>query len=139
MKDIKREYDMKTIIAKEAWAFLEKNSHAVLVDVRTEEEWHRVGFPDISSLGRAALALTWHVGEEDAFIEKLDAYIPDKKTPILFLCRSGARSHAASLLAASHGYGDIANIIDGFEDKHAPGTGWRAGGLPYVFLPLRES
>lgn len=124
---------MKAIIAKEAWEFLKENSNAVLIDVRTKEEWTSVGCPDLRSLGKKTYGSSWYYGDEKAFIEKLKKHIPDKNTPILFICRAGGRSHGAASLAETHGYTDITNISDGFEDKNGPGTGWREGGIPYFF------
>jgi rhodanese-related sulfurtransferase len=56
---------------------------------------------------------------------------------VLFLCRSGARSHHAAQLATENGYTAAYNILEGFEgDKNAQGqrrsvNGWVAAGLPW--------
>ncbi|WP_237442370.1 rhodanese-like domain-containing protein [Saccharibacter sp. 17.LH.SD] len=127
---------MKNILAKEAWHFLEQHPDAVLIDVRTPQEWAAVGFPDVSTLGREAVALTWKPEEVEGFQKELEEQVSDKKAPLLFLCRSGVRSHHASTIALGAGYGNVTNIIDGFEDRHGPGTGWRASGLPFVIRSL---
>jgi rhodanese-related sulfurtransferase len=60
------------------------------------------------------------------------------EVPVMFLCRSGVRSHAAAQLAAQSGYARAMNILEGFEgdlDAHGHrGTvgGWRKAGLPWV-------
>jgi len=56
----------------------------------------------------------------------------------MFLCRSGARSHAAAAAAAQAGYSQSYNVLQGFEgDKDTSGHrnslgGWRVAGLPWV-------
>ena len=45
--------------AGEAWALLESDPRAQLVDVRTTAEWNFVGLPDLSSVGREALLVEW--------------------------------------------------------------------------------
>lgn len=127
---------MKNIQAKKAWEILRENPKSRLIDVRTPQEWAAVGFPDLSSLGREALALTWSAEQQEAFRHTLEEQVSDKETPLLFLCRSGVRSHHASELAYELGYHNVTNIADGFEDRHGPGTGWRASALPFVLRPL---
>jgi rhodanese-related sulfurtransferase len=57
---------------------------------------------------------------------------------VLFLCRSGGRSHHAATLAAQLGFALAFNIVEGFEgDKDAHGHrgtvgGWKVAGLPWV-------
>ena len=61
----------------------------------------------------------------------------DPEALVLFLCRSGARSHNAAALAAQAGYSECYNVLEGFEgDKDANGQrgklgGWRHAGLPW--------
>ena len=55
----------------------------------------------------------------------------------MFICRSGARSHAAATAAATAGYTQCYNVLEGFQgDKDANGHrdsvgGWRLAGLPW--------
>lgn len=121
---------MKQNTAQEAWARLQQEPQAVLVDVRTPEEWAQVGMPELESIGKKLVALTWGAGSEAAFLHALEEAVPDKATPLFFICRSGVRSHNAATLAAQAGYQTLTNVVDGFEDKHGPGTGWKACGLP---------
>ena len=56
--------------------------------------------------------------------------------PVVFLCRSGARSIAAAEAATAAGFGPAYNVLDGFEgatntDGHRGDAGWRAEGLPW--------
>ncbi|MDF7674188.1 rhodanese-like domain-containing protein [Acetobacteraceae bacterium ESL0709] len=130
---------MKDLSAKEAWDFLDACSDALLIDVRTPSEWASVGFPDLSSLKRRALGLTWVADQEADFGHKLVEAVPDKARPVVFMCRSGQRSTHAATAAELLGYLNVFNVVDGFEDRHGPGTGWRASGLPFILLPLPEA
>jgi rhodanese-related sulfurtransferase len=58
-------------------------------------------------------------------------------TPLLFLCRSGARSRAAAIAMTRVGFGKSYNIAGGFEgdldeQRHrGRRNGWKAQGLPW--------
>jgi rhodanese-related sulfurtransferase len=70
------------------------------------------------------------------FIGELAALAP-KDQPVMFLCRSGARSHSAAEAAMKAGWKETYNVLEGFEgDKDAQGHrntvgGWRKAGLPW--------
>ena len=61
----------------------------------------------------------------------------DKDAPVLFLCRSGARSRSAAIALTAAGFSRAYNIVGGFEgdldgDRHRGQTnGWKAAGLPW--------
>ena len=107
---------------------------AKLVDVRTKPELHYVG----SIPG--ALAIEWQTypgsRPNPEFIAELAAFT-DKDEPIMFICRSGARSHSAAEAALRAGWRETYNVLEGFEgDKDAAGHrntvgGWRKAGLPW--------
>ena len=108
---------------------------AKLVDVRTKPELAYVGrIP-----GAAAVEWqTWPGNRPNAeFLAELSAAVP-KETPVMFLCRSGARSHAAAEAATQAGWREAYNVLEGFEgDKDAEQHrgnlgGWRKAGLPWV-------
>jgi rhodanese-related sulfurtransferase len=69
--------------------------------------------------------------------QALDAAGADTQTPIVFLCRSGARSRAAAAAMTKAGYQKAFNIASGFEgdldDTRHRGaiSGWKAAGLPW--------
>ena len=71
------------------------------------------------------------------YAELLVDLATDKEAPVLFICRSGGRSHNAAMLAMQAGYTQCYNVLEGFEgDKDAAGHrntkgGWRASGLPW--------
>ena len=102
---------------------------AVIVDVRTQPEWQFVGHvPD-------APLVEWPRGGDEA---ALDAFLAEVRTrfqpdeALLFLCRSGVRSHYAATLAARAGFDRAYNVLEGFEgDMGAGHNGWRAAGLPW--------
>lgn len=125
---------------QQAWAALEENPKAVLVDCRTQAEWSFVGVPDVSSLGKKAALVEWitfPAGEENrAFIDHLRQVGVEDDSQVLFLCRSGARSIAAAEAATAAGITEAYNILDGFEgaldaEGHRGSVGWRAVGLPW--------
>jgi rhodanese-related sulfurtransferase len=131
------------IAPKEAWEMLAADRAATLVDVRTRPEWGFVGIPDLRNLGKKPVLLSWQVYPEmqvDAdFVAKLKTQLPaDPDAPVLFLCRSGARSRAAAEALTAAGYRRCYNVSQGFEgDKDAEshrGTrgGWKAASLPWM-------
>ncbi|MDE2181696.1 MAG: rhodanese-like domain-containing protein [Alphaproteobacteria bacterium] len=127
---------------KEAWALLSAHRDAQLVDVRTNVEWTFVGVPDLSALDRQTHCLEWQtypaMATNPAFAAQTDAALHGRKdAPVLFLCRSGARSRAAACAMTAAGYTKAYNITDGFEgpmDAHGHRgsiSGWKACGLPW--------
>jgi rhodanese-related sulfurtransferase len=119
----------------EAHELLKSAPGAKLVDVRTQAEWDFVGrIP-----GSVQIEWQSYPGSRPnpAFINDLAAQV-DKEALVMFLCRSGARSHAAAIAAMQAGYTQSFNVLEGFEgDKDASGHrntrgGWRAAGLPWV-------
>jgi len=73
----------------------------------------------------------------EAFVEELQGAVPDDAI-VMFICRSGARSHDAAALATQAGYDKAYNVLEGFEgdldhERHRNTVGgWRAAGLPWV-------
>jgi len=117
----------------EAWA-LQRAGAARLVDVRTRAEWTYVGRVDGVPL------VEWRAfgaaQPNPQFIDQLREHAP-ADLPVLFLCRSAVRSHAAAQLAHDAGWTTL-NVLEGFEgDLDAEGRrgtlgGWRRAGLPWV-------
>jgi len=124
-----------------AFKILSENKGAVLVDVRTRPEWNYVGLPELSSIGMKPALLEWQVfpsmQPNPDFVTALSGAVADKATPLLFLCRSGARSAAAAKAMTVAGYSTCLNISDGFEGpldaqaKRGSAGGWKAAGLPW--------
>ena len=120
--------EIRQITSETAWQMLLDDENSLLVDVRTETEWRSIGIPDTSSLGRSARFVSWtdEQGTPNPYFadQVTDGVDPD--TPILLLCRSGARSNAAAELLISMGYSQAINIAGGFESPQDPEAGWKA-------------
>lgn len=125
----------------EAWTLLNQDGRAVLIDVRTEPEWRYVGIADLATLNRQSALISWQVYPSmeinPGFIEEISGVAPDKKAPVFFLCRSGARSRSAAIAATAAGYAAAFNVAEGFEgDLNQEGrrgrtNGWKVHGLPW--------
>lgn len=121
------------LLPQEAYALMQAGAR--LVDVRTKAELEWVGRVP------GAMAIEWNswpgaIPNAD-FAAQLEAQVA-KSEAVMFLCRSGVRSHGAAAAAAQAGYGDAYNVMQGFEgDKDARGHrntlgGWRHAGLPWI-------
>ncbi|WP_319799589.1 rhodanese-like domain-containing protein [Lichenihabitans sp. PAMC28606] len=128
------------ITPSDALEKLEQDHQAILVDVRTTAEWESIGVPDLASVQSAPVLIEWlsypSMAPNPGFVSELKAELDrrgaDAETPLLFLCRSGARSGAAAKAMTSLGYAKSYNIAGGFEGSAAQGlSGWRADGLPW--------
>ena len=134
------------VSAADAYSMLESDKSAILVDVRTKAEWTFVGVPDLSGIGKETLFAEWQefpamkVAADFAphLVETLRARGVSAAAPVLFLCRSGARSRAAAIALTKAGQERCYNIAQGFEgpldDKQKRGSvdGWKANGLPWA-------
>jgi len=123
------------LLPAEAYALMQQG--AKLVDVRTAAELHYVGSVPGSD------AIEWNTYPEGqrnpAFLEEL-AEIVRKDEPVMFLCRSGVRSHSAAVAAAQAGWTEAYNILEGFEgDKNAEGHRNAVGGWKFARLPWIQS
>lgn len=116
----------------EAWA-LAQAGVACLVDVRSSAEWTLIGrIP-----GAAEIELKRFPGWQanpDFLAEVKRRFRPDQR--LLFVCRSGQRSHDAAAQLAAAGYAESYNVLEGFEgDKGPEGrrdvNGWKVRGLPW--------
>jgi len=125
---------------QEADAILRADASAQLVDVRTKAELELVGRVP------SALHVEWAfypgmVANPD-FSAQLQAQLnqkgADKNTVIMFLCRTGGRSHNAAVVAESLGYMHVYNVLEGFEgdaNEYKQRTlinGWKHAGLPWT-------
>jgi rhodanese-related sulfurtransferase len=121
------------LLPAEAYALMQ--SGAKLVDVRTEAELAYVGAVPGSE------AIEWNTYPEGTrnpdFLKQLEG-AAKKDEPVMFLCRSGVRSHHAAVAATQAGWREAYNILEGFEgDKDGEGHrgnlgGWRKAGLPWI-------
>src|SRR5689334_4488909 len=85
---------------QDAWNLLQSDAKAQIIDCRTVPEWNFVGLPDVTSLGRDVHCIEWQtfpsMAHNGAFMDQVEAAIEgaSKDAPLLFLCRSGARSRS---------------------------------------------
>lgn len=130
-----------------AWRILSGNSDARLIDVRTRAEWLFVGVPDLEGIGQETLFVEWarypDMSINSSFAANVEDVLGSESTgPLLFICRSGARSmqaaHAVVAHFASKGVSvTCLNVAEGFEgDLSARGhrgghNGWKARGLAW--------
>ena len=127
---------------QEAWKLLESEPSALLVDVRTRAEWTYVGIADLSSVSKKTAFVEWQSFPDgqrnERFADEVNALGADRNAPVLFLCRSGARSAAAAKLMTQKGYTRCYNVSEGFEgdpdaDRHRGRiNGWKVRGLPWT-------
>ncbi len=125
----------------EAWEMLTTNPDAVLVDVRTSAEWCFVGEPDLSSINKEQIRLSWclfpTMETNPDFVQEFAKYGIAKDAPVLFLCKTGGRSVAAATAITAAGWSNCYNIKGGFEgdpDEHGHRgniNGWKAAALPW--------
>ena len=124
-----------------AGALLPAEAHALmlagakLVDVRTRAELYWVGGVP------GALWVEWNDypggNLNPHFLAQLGE-LTSKEETLMFICRSGSRSHHAAALATQAGWGDCFNVLEGFEgNKNAAGHrstvgGWKLARLPWV-------
>lgn len=124
-----------------AGALMPAEAHALmqagakLVDVRTK--------PELQYVGRipGSVAIEWQTypGNQPnpEFLGELAACASRDET-VMFICRSGARSHSAAEAAMRAGYKDAYNVLEGFEgdkdsEQHRNSVGgWRKAGLPWT-------
>lgn len=129
----KLSYDGEVVPA-EAYELLKTAPGAKLVDVRTHAEWDYVGrIP-------GAVEIEWESYPDGKpnpyFVEQLKQQV-DPESLVMFICRSGNRSHHAAAAAAAVGYTQSYNVLEGFEGKKDADSrrntvgGWRAAGLPW--------
>ncbi|MEO8004806.1 MAG: rhodanese-like domain-containing protein [Betaproteobacteria bacterium] len=123
------------LLPSEAYELLRQEPSARLVDVRTQAEWDYVG----KVPGSVQIEWQTYPGgrPNPAFLDELKTQV-GQDAIVMFLCRSGVRSHAAAIASTEIGFSRSFNILEGFEgDKDAQGHrssvgGWKLGGLPWV-------
>ncbi len=128
----------------EAYAMLQQESSARLVDVRSTMEFDYVGHPegalhlplkeppDWQTRPNFVANLKERLNSENHAVSRLE------EMKLLMLCRSGKRSEQAAELLQDAGFEQVYNIVEGFEgDLDSDGhrstiNGWRFHGLPWV-------
>jgi rhodanese-related sulfurtransferase len=119
---------------EEAYEIIHKTEHAKLVDVRTSAELDLVG----KVPGATHIEWAFYPGmvKNPDFAVQLDMQV-DKEALVVFMCRTGGRSHNAAATAAQLGFTEAYNMLEGFEgevnaDKQRTLiNGWKHVGLPW--------
>jgi rhodanese-related sulfurtransferase len=123
-----------SLTPNEAYDILQTVKNTVLVDVRSLAELELVGrIPDAKHIEWA-----FYPGmvPNPEFATQLQAAI-NKNLTLIFICRTGARSHNAAVLAQSLGY-KAYNMLEGFEGEPNAEkqrtliNGWKRAGLPWT-------
>lgn len=117
-----REYksDISPVVAHQE---LTKNKKAVLIDVRSVEEFaaghppmaDHIPYPTARGRGRDDANLIRVTPEE--FLADILAKIPDKSTPIITMCSGGGRSAMAANILAKAGYSNVRSIWTGYNGQ----------------------
>lgn len=120
----------------EAHALLQLTPNARLIDVRSKAELELVGrIPQ-------ALHIEWAfypgwVANTD-FAAHLEMQV-DHEALVMFICRTGGRSHHAAATAQQHGFSEAYNVLEGFEGESDPQSkqrggisGWKNAHLPWT-------
>ncbi len=123
------------LLPAEAHTVLKQQAGAKLVDVRSRAELDFVGRVP------GAVEIEWKtypgMKPNPAFVDQLKEKVPGDPV-VMFMCRSGARSHDSAVAALQAGYRNSYNVLEGFEGDRDPGGhrntvgGWRAHGLPWT-------
>jgi len=123
----------------EAFELLQLDPRARLVDVRTRAELDWVGRPVVGDGQYAHVEWTRYPGgvPNAEFLAQLRSAV-EGDAPVLFLCRSAARSKLAAIESAKAGFTKAYDLLEGFEgDKDSQGhrktvSGWCFRGLPWI-------
>lgn len=142
------------ITPQEAYDLLNMEESAVLLDVRTPEEYAWVGHPGKNKLGEGTeiapqvINIAWEIEKPGAGYEliknnlfigslaKLN-FVADQ--PVITMCRSGSRSVDAATALEEIGYTNVYNLVGGFEGGtdakgyRTKAAGWKNLGFPYTF------
>ena len=130
-------HHMEHLTPKAAWALLQADPSATLLDIRMEIEALYVGGPP------GAVHVPWYEYPDlsvnpERFAAQVKAEVRDLAAPLLLLCRSARRTIPAGAALEAAGYSRVVNILHGFEgdmDAHhhrSTINGWRFDGLPWV-------
>lgn len=101
--------DARDISSRDARGLLEKNGNALLLDVRTPQEYRQ---------GRIAGAVLIPIGE----FERRIGEVPGNRAIIVY-CAVGSRSKPVAQFLAQRGYREVYNMADGI-------VGWYRNGFP---------
>jgi len=108
--------EIREIDGREAQAL---NGSAALIDVREQDEWEQGHIPGAVHVPRGYLE------------SRIEGIVPDRATPVVLYCASGARSAFGAKALQELGYENVASLAGGFTD-------WKRNGYEIV-LPTTLS
>jgi molybdopterin/thiamine biosynthesis adenylyltransferase/rhodanese-related sulfurtransferase len=111
LEQVKGEIDEVT--ASEAARGLEGDGAPLVVDVRERDEWDEGHLPRAVHIPRGSLE------------SRIERAAPDRSTPLLVYCATGARSAFATKTLEEMGYVTVVNLDGGIVE-------WKRSGLPVV-------
>lgn len=145
------------VTAQEAYALMQDNDSAVLIDVRDPVEIKFTGFATPTDIH-----VPWLLADREHFNAEAQSWPMDKNTdfadqvraqleaqgvapddPVIVMCRSGStRSAPAADAIHEMGYSEVYSVTDGFEGSQLEEgdsagvravNGWRNSGLPWSY------
>ena len=141
--------EIKQISSNEAFEEIHSNVGALLIDVRSELEWKKIGIPDLGDLNERLVLLELQsmpsMEINQNFLEELEETLSNRNVKnVMFMCKAGVRSQAAavksiSVLLNANKNIKICNVSDGFEGKGLSifggiASGWKNSGLPWKLI-----
>ena len=141
--------EIKQISSNEAFEEINSNVGALLIDVRSELEWKKIGIPDLGDLNDNLVLLELQsmpsMEINQNFLAELEENLSNRNVKnVMFMCKAGVRSQAAavksiSVLLNANKNIKICNVLDGFEGKGfsifgGKTSGWKNSGLPWKLI-----
>ena len=141
--------EIKQISSNEAFEEINSNVGALLIDVRSELEWKKIGIPDLGDLNERLVLLELQsmpsMEVNQNFLAELEDILSNRNVKnVMFMCKAGVRSQAAavksiSVLLNANKNIRICNVSDGFEGKGFSifggiTSGWKNSGLPWKLI-----
>jgi rhodanese-related sulfurtransferase len=120
---------------QEAFILLQQDPTVVLVDVRSQAELELVG--RVPQSMHIEWAFYPGMVPNAEFTQQLAGNV-DKNLTVIFMCRTGGRSHNAAVVAQQLGYANAYNMLEGFEGEanslkqRTLINGWKHAGLPWT-------
>ena len=101
--------EIQEIDSRELEARLAAGSPPLVIDVRELDEYEQGAIPGALFVPRGRLE------------SRIEGLVPDRSTPIVVSCESGARSAFAAQALGELGYANVESLSGGF-------AGWKSGG-----------
>ena len=112
------------ISAPEAQALI-GNGRAILIDIRTPEEWRATGLP----AGAKRADASQKDGPAGFLHDVLEITADKRDVTLVLICRTGNRTARARAFLLSKGFAEVFHVKEGVAGSEA-GPGWFKRGLP---------